>query len=326
MEASIPIWAKQAIFWLSFLYFPVALALVWAVLRQPRVRWFALLALVPLSVLAYARFVEPHRLVVAEHTVEVCGDGLPGTLTAAIVGDFHVGLYSNAPSLRRIVDRINRSDADFVLIPGDFTYHLPPARFSKAFAPLRDLEAPAYAVLGNHDVGIPGEDLSGSLAKVLEGHGVDVLYPGQAIFGKEGKFVRIVGFRDYWAYTRRSEPLGVYPDAEGMPIIFLQHNPDMIKEPGIGAYDLFVSGHTHGGQIYVPGLTCEWTFACDTLRYGYADTPVGKLFVTSGTGTTGLPMRFGVPPRIDLVTMQLNRCRIKTWDRPRINAPGKLTR
>jgi predicted MPP superfamily phosphohydrolase len=64
--------------------------------------------------------------------------------------------------------------------------------------------------------------------------------------------------------------------------------------------------------VLLPGLTCALTFACDTLRYGQAETPSGRLFVTSGIGMTGLPLRFGVPPRIDLLTLELSQCRPET--------------
>lgn len=314
MDPIVPVVFKQAIFWLSFLYFPAAGALLWWIFRQQQGRIAAAFLFVGLSVLAYARFVEPRLLLVASHDVEICGEGLPGTLRAAVVADFHLGIFPNAVSVERVVARLNREDPDLVLIPGDFTLHPKADDLDALFAGFGALNAPAYAVMGNHDVGLSGEDLSKPLTKVLRAHGVTVLNPGHAVFTAKGKYLRIVGQRDLWFSQETGMPLGPKARQQKLATIVLQHNPDTIKEPDAGTFDLMISGHTHGGQIFLPWVTCALTFACDTVRYGYKDSPAGKLFVTSGTGMTGLPMRLGVPPRIDMLNMTIDRCRVKVRD------------
>ena len=311
MDPSAPVAAKQMLYWLSYLYFPVAGALVWWMVRRGTHRILASFFLLGLTVLAYARFVEPRILLVKSHEVEICGNGLPGTVKAAVVADFHYGIFPNAMPLERIVSRLNRLTPDLVLIPGDFTYHLDEQKFDKTFASLGALDAPAYAVMGNHDVGFPGDDVTKPLTEALDAVGVAVLNPGDAVFSARGKFLRIAGMRDLWAVDFGGQDFGHELSRDNMATIYLQHNPDTAKRHDIGTFDLMVSGHTHGGQIYIPGLTCAVTFACDTLRYGYADSPAGKLFVTGGTGMVGLPLRFGMPPRIDVLNLKVNRCRVE---------------
>ena len=303
----LPTWIKSAIFWLTAVS-PLLLAgLVWGVVAD-RWRWVCAVAIPPVALGVYARHIEPRVLLVSEHAVEVCGGGLPGTLRAAVVSDFHYGIFGNAMPMDRIVRKLNGLDVDLVLIPGDFTLYPEAGALPRHLAALSDAEMPVYAAFGNHDVGIPGPDLTEPLTAALEGAGVTVLNPGEAVFEAEGKFLRVVGQRDLWDSQFRGLPLGVV-EPSPMATIVIQHNPDALLEEDLGPFDLLVSGHTHGGQINLPWITCAMTFACDTLRYGFADTPAGKLFVTSGTGMTGLPVRLGVPPKIDVLNLTLDRCR-----------------
>ena len=298
--------ANHGIFWLSFLLVPIALGLGWAVATRRR-RTLSGAALIVVALGLYARFVEPHRLLVARHAVSVCGGGLPGTITAAVVSDTHHGAFRNAVSMRRVVRRVNELRPDLVLMPGDFTYFPSREDISRDVAPLGEVRAPVFAVLGNHDVGLPGPDLTAPLTAALEEADVTVLHPGEAVFSARGTYLRIAGLRDLYEVEERGLPLGL-PERDGMATVLLQHNPDAMRMPGIGEVDLMVAGHTHGGQVYLPGITCALTFACDTLRYGLAELPPGPLFVTSGTGMTGLPIRFMVPPRIDILDITVERC------------------
>ena len=295
---------------ISFLFvltLPAAIALSWWLWRGRR-PWVAAAALVPTLLAVYAYHIEPRLLTVREHAVEVCGGGLPGTLRAGVVSDLHLGRFGNAMPADRIAARLSRLDLDLVLMPGDFTYHPEPEALPDLLAPFGALDVPLYAVLGNHDVGLPGPDYTEPLTEALEGAGVTVLYPGEAVFSTEGKYLRIAGLRDLYQVEQEDAALGLPEEASPMATVLLEHNPDAARRGGLGPYALMVAGHTHGGQVYIPGVTCALTFACDTLRYGYLDSPAGKLFVTSGTGMVGLPIRFAAPPRIDVLNLTITRC------------------
>jgi hypothetical protein len=90
----------------------------------------------------------------------------------------------------------------------------------------------------------------------------------------------------------------------------LAHNPGTIRElPPAARLDLLVAGHTHGGQIYIPWLTCALLRdACAVVRYGFAEVGPYRVFVTSGTGMVGLPLRFNAPPRIDVIDLSWRQC------------------
>ena len=305
-EPFTPVVMKTVIAGGFMLTLPVAGLLVFLLLRGWRPKLVAA-ALLPTLLALYAHHVEPRLLTVKSHVVEVCGGGLPGTLRAGVVSDTHLGIFGNAVPMDRIAARLSRLDLDLVLMPGDFTYHPDPGDLPDLFAPLGGLSMPIYAVMGNHDVGIPGPDYTDPLTDALDDLGVTVLYPGEAVFSAEGKYLRIAGLRDLYQVEKTPVPLGV-PGPSPMATILLEHNPDAAKRGDLGPYELMVAGHTHGGQVYIPGVTCALTFACDTLRTGYLDSPAGKLFVTQGTGMVGLPIRFMAPPRIDVLELTITRC------------------
>jgi predicted MPP superfamily phosphohydrolase len=96
----------------------------------------------------------------------------------------------------------------------------------------------------------------------------------------------------------------------GVPRLVLTHNPATIQElRSREAVDLLIAGHTHGGQINIPIITCAlMRDACRVTRYGFAEMERGLVFVTSGTGMVGLPMRFNAAPRIDVINLSWRAC------------------
>lgn len=301
-------YAKLAIFYASFLYFPAAayLALKIATRRGAK-RALAALALAPLTLFAYARFVEPRLLLTVEHDASLsrCFPEA-GSARLAVFSDAHEGIFANALPMSRITDRVNAARPDAVFIAGDFVYFLAPGRYEKTFKALQAIEAPVYAVLGNHDVGLPGPDVGAPLTAALTAQGVRLLDNALEPVSLNGAGAEIVGLSELWAKGQNRTLLERRGD---IPRIVLTHNPSTIFElRPREAVDLLVAGHTHGGQINIPLITCALTSACHVTRYGFADTERGLVFVTSGTGMVGLPMRFNAAPRIDVIDLSWRAC------------------
>ena len=307
MDIGLLEYLKVAIYWASYLYFPVAALLGWAIWRRRGVmRVVAALTLAPLTVLAYARFVEPRILVTREHEIALSRCmASEGAARIAVFSDAHIGVFGNAMPLARIARAVNAADADVVMIAGDFTYWLAPEKFSEAFAALEDIEAPVYAVMGNHDVGLPGPDVGASLSETLAGVGVNVLDDRVAAIA--GGALEIVGLSDLWAEDQK---LALLENRGAVPRLVLTHNPATIRTllPR-QSVDLMVAGHTHGGQINLPVITCAFFPAiCRLTLGGYKETERGPVFVTTGTGMVGLPMRFNAAPRIDVLNIEWRAC------------------
>jgi hypothetical protein len=300
---------KLAIYWASYLYFPAAVLLLWLIVkRRGRLRMMSGLVLVPLTLLAYARFVEPRILITREHDIALARCmAEAGSMRLAVFSDTHQGVFGNAMPLARIARAVNATAPDFVLIAGDFTYWLKPARFADSFAALGDITAPVYAVMGNHDVGLPGNDVSAPLRQSLDGLGVVTLDNSIAALEANGAAVEIAGLSDLWA---EDQDYALLEERGGRPRLVLTHNPETIRQLAPPqSVDLMVSGHTHGGQINLPVITCAFLpRMCRLTLAGYKDTERGPVFVTTGTGMVALPMRFNAPPAIDVLNLSYKAC------------------
>src|SRR4051794_38533028 len=119
----------------------------------------------------------------------------------------------------------------------------------------------------------------------------------------------ICGVADLWE-SRPDYELALGGLPADMPRLLLSHNPDVAEEPrfvrsGLRV-DLMVSGHTHGGQIWVPGLGTPMVPSRYGQKYvqGWVEGPVCPVFVCRGVGMSGLPVRFGVPPEIAVLELQ----------------------
>jgi uncharacterized protein len=299
---------KLAIYYASYLYFIAAPLALWLVVRRrgrARYAWAGFAIVVTL--LAYGRFVEPRILLTAEHEVALnrCFER-PGAVRIAVFSDTHNGLFGNAMPIERIAAAVNAAGPDIVLVPGDYIYFLHPGRFDETFAAFADIKAPIFAVFGNHDLGLPGPDLSAPLSEALPALGVRLIDNQPLNLSDSGFAIELVGLSEQWAGRQK---LSLLESSAPRPRLVLTHNPETLHDfrPGMHA-DLLVGGHTHGGQIQLPILTCLVTGVCGDNAYGLRDETDVQVFTTSGTGMVGLPMRFRVPPRVDVLNVAWHGC------------------
>ena len=300
---------KLAIFYASYLYFPAAIYLGWRLSKRGGTRKIAsAFALAVLSTLAYARFIEPRILLSVKHqaTIQRCFPE-SGRARLAVFSDMHEGLFPNAVPIERIARRVNEAKPDAAFIAGDFVYFLDPKRETETFAALRSIKAPVFAVLGNHDIGLPGPDVGDSLSAALQTDGVAMLDDKITTVTLAGAEVEIVGLSELWA---KNQNRGLLEKRGEKPRLVLTHNPSTILElRPREAVDFMIAGHTHGGQINIPGLSCFiLPSMCRVTLYGFSQEERGLVFVTSGTGMVGLPMRFNRAPRIDLIDLSWRAC------------------
>lgn len=300
---------KLAIFYAGYLIFPAAILLILLIASgRAATKLVSAAALLILSVLAYARFVEPRQLLTKEHaaTLSRCF-AESGKLRLALFSDMHEGLFDNAVSIERITARVNAARPDAAFIAGDFVYFLDPARHVATFAALSSIEAPVFAVFGNHDIGLPGPDVSAPLQAALESAGVTLLDDAITTAKFGGAEIEVVGLSELWA---KNQNRALLENRGARPRLVLTHNPSTILElRPREAVDLLLAGHTHGGQINIPVLNCMILKSmCRVALYGFSQEERGLVFVTSGTGMVGLPMRFNAAPRIDVINLSWRAC------------------
>lgn len=284
--------------------------------RQPSSRqWPRVVLLISLVgcalALAWGFWWEPQRLVVTRAELKLPGwpRELSG-LKVALLADLHVGSpFWDLQALARLVERTNAEKPDLVLLAGDYQINdVPGGVFVEAEAiaqGLAPLRAPlgVFAVLGNHDWWNNGE----RTRRAFEAQGIIVLEESSRRVERSGAAFFVVGLADQ--LTRPSNPAAALaaPPA-GAPTLLLVHEPDVFETfPRLGlAPTLTLAGHTHGGQVWLPLLGRRVVPSEFGERYarGHVVEDGRHLFVTSGVGTSVLPVRFLVPPEIALLTLR----------------------
>lgn len=267
---------------------------------------FAAIVLFIAGAVFWGFLIEPGRLVVHEQSIQI--DNWPHELDGlriAVLADIHADdWFIDDKKLRKIVERTNQLQPELIVILGDYmssngyvTRRVEPEHFG---AILKDLHAPlgVYSVLGNHDWWYSGSKVRSG----LEQNGIQVLENEVIHFDARGTSLWLVGLADLW--TRRQEianTIAMVP--EGKPVIALTHNPDIFpKLPE--RVSLLLAGHTHGGQVRFPiiGSVIE-SSDYDRFAMGHVFENNHHLFVSTGIGTSIMPVRFAVPPEIVLLTI-----------------------
>jgi predicted MPP superfamily phosphohydrolase len=264
-----------------------------------------------IGLLAFWGFlIEPNRLVTRQQAIHLQNwpPALNG-LRVAVISDIHADdWFVDNRKLRSIVERTNQLQPELIVILGDYmvgggwvTHKVEPEVFAGV---LKDLRAPlgVYSVLGNHDWWYNGA----KVRLALEQNGIKVLEDEVVQINARGTSLSLIGLSDLW--TRRpkvEETTSTVP--EGQPIIALTHNPDIFPRLP-QRVQLLLAGHTHGGQVRFPliGGVAHVSRFGERYTRGHLFENNHDLFVTTGIGTSIIPVRFGVPPEIVLLTLQSN--------------------
>jgi predicted MPP superfamily phosphohydrolase len=270
-----------------------------------RIRAFILALMLALGL--WSLWLEPAGLRVQAVDVPVAWP-YPRPLRVALVSDLHVGApYHGIRRLPSTVDRINATNPDLICIAGDLvTLGVLGGHFTSPEAIARELKrlrAPAgvFAVLGNHDRLFNAPRVRAA----LEAAGIRVLEDTASLVSTPSGPVWIAGLTDYWTGPHDvGRTLAAVSDSV-TPVLLLTHNPDIF--PRIPSrVMLTLAGHTHGGQVRLPLIGSPIVPSAYGQRYvrGLVVEGDRRLFVSTGIGTSDLPVRFGVPPTIFVLTLR----------------------
>jgi predicted MPP superfamily phosphohydrolase len=266
----------------------------------------AVIAVSAIALLAWALVLEPRSLTVREHALQLprWPQACAG-IRVAVVADLHAGApFVGLDKIDRIVERVAAAHPDLVLLAGDYVIQeiaggtiVAPEQIAEH---LRPLKSPVYAVLGNHDWWLGGSRVRAA----LEAAGIPVLVNTHAEIKAGGCRFWLAGIDDDWAGHPdiAGAMAGIPPDE---PIVVLTHNPDLFPKIPKSVV-LTIAGHTHGGQVCLPfiGRPVVPSLYGQRFAAGHIIEDGKHLFVSTGIGTSIIPVRFRVPPEISLLELQ----------------------
>lgn len=247
---------------------------------------------VVLCFIGYCVFIEPRKLCVKQ--VELQAE-VPVEMTLLHFTDTHFTPCFLKHMGNRLLQEIAFIQPDLILFSGDLIDHYEcyPQIKEPLIKVLKKMHAVygKYAVYGNHDIGGGAKEVYADIMKeggfhLLCNQVEELPKLGTAIFGMDDC---VAGYEDITIVERSLQPFQ----------ILIAHEPDTCEKMKLDTIDLMISGHTHGGQVALPILKTKiLPKGGRKYRKGIYQLPHTILSVSSGIGTTKLPMRFSNIPEL----------------------------
>jgi len=245
---------------------------------------------------AHGYFWERHALTLVAAELPV--SGLPPALDGLRLGlitDLHLSTTVPEADVVGAIDRVLAAQPDLLVLGGDYVSYADTRYMTPVAELLARTTAPhgVFAIMGNHD---DARDMPAA----LERQHIEVLRDARTAVRIRGETLHLAGL-DFW--TRKPADIArVLAGADG-PVLLLAHDPRRIVEGAALDVGAVISGHTHGGQIVLPGIG-----ALAARKFPIAGGLLTKdnttLFVSRGVGTVLLPVRVNCPPEVAVLTLR----------------------
>jgi predicted MPP superfamily phosphohydrolase len=230
--------------------------------------------------------------------------GLPAAfdgLRILHLSDIHAdGIAGEAEELCRLLATIQ---ADICFITGDYRFethssHRETIRIMEKILAAIDVPMGNWGILGNHDY-------IESVAP-LETAGLSMLLNEAVILERDGARIWLAGVDDDHLYHCADLGKALLKVPPEDTVILLSHTPELYKKAALDKVDLFLCGHTHGGQICLPGGIPVMTNASCANRFCGGRWKYLNMhgYTSFGTGSSGVPVRFNCPPDVTIHTLR----------------------
>jgi len=215
------------------------------------------------------------------------------------LSDLHIDL---APALApRICDLVRKTPHDAAVVTGDYRNKTdgdygPCMRTMESIT--RTLSPNRWGILGNHDCI--------EMVPSLEAAGLPILLNAHAHIDRDGARLWIAGIDDPHFYKTHDLARARGPAPAGACVILLSHSPETYPEASTAGFDLQLSGHTHGGQLCLPGghpVVVPCKVPKPFIRGPWQVGPL-QGYTSPGTGSCAVPARWNCPPEITLHTLR----------------------
>lgn len=290
-------------------------------LCRKRLVIYAVLSLILLFFGLWAFWYEPSSLIVKNYHLKVKNwNPAHNNLKIAAISDIHGGSnFITEEKIRRVVEKTNEQNPDLIVLLGDFVseqtfnrdeLRMPAATIADNLSGFK-AKYGVFAVLGNHDFRYNLPKVRTELARV----GIQVLDGETAVINHNNQNLIILGLAEvlkiaeWYSYANEAKNAVKKTNVEGS-VLALVHNPDaiaLITGDFLASENLrlVIAGHTHGGQVRLPLIGSIMVPSSYGQKYalGHVVENGVDMFVTTGIGTSILPVRFGVPPEISILTV-----------------------
>lgn len=212
--------------------------------------------------------------------------------------DLHVDM--DAANLQAVIDQIKPLDYDLCVLTGDYrqrTWGSIDAAMAGMERLRHAIRGEAIAVLGNHD--------SIRMVPGLEDMGYHLLLNEHTRLERQGESIYIAGVDDAHFYKAHNLQKAGDDIPDNATTILLSHTPEIWREAAHAGYDIFLCGHTHGGQICLPGgIPVTLDSNCPrALGRGYWQREGMQGYTSPGSGTSVVNVRLNCPPEVTLHTL-----------------------
>jgi predicted MPP superfamily phosphohydrolase len=235
--------------------------------------------------------------------LEIPVKGLVEEVRAMHLSDIHIGHFRGKDFLQKIVDKTNKQNPDVIFLTGDL-FDGKIKIHEEIIEPLTRLKAPLFFVEGNHDGYSGVAKIKAMLKKnkihvlaneLVQWNGLQIVGLNHMLADHNSVNIHADGVR-----ATIKSVLQILPIVKDQPSILLHHSPDGIQYASEKGIDLYLSGHTHAGQLFPINYISEWLFVYNRGLHNYNGT---RIFVSQGAGTFGPPMRVATKSEITLVKL-----------------------
>ena len=211
------------------------------------------------------------------------------------LSDLHADL--SQPAMRRVAELVSDLSYDICVITGDFRGATcgPFAESLKSTAQIVErLKAPIYGVLGNHDTIL--------MVPELEAMGVTMLLNESIAIERAGESIYVTGVDDAHFYRMENLETPSHSIPKGAFSVLISHTPEIYRQAAEARFHLLLAGHTHGGQICLPGGVAITLDSVLPRSKGAGRWQHGDLagYTSVGAGCSIVPVRFNCRPEITL--------------------------
>jgi len=232
------------------------------------------------------------------HRRDMAVPGLPPAFAGLRIlhlSDLHLDMNADFPGV--LSERVRGLEYDFCVITGDFRFltHGPIDAAMDAMARIREhLRGPVYGILGNHD--------SIRMVPRLEGMGIHMLMNESLEIRRGGDAIHLAGVDDPHYYRVDNLERACRGIPAGAVSLLLAHTPEIYRQAAHAGFHVMFCGHTHGGQIRLPGglpvitnARCPRRFCAGYWRHGQLQG-----YTSLGTGSSVVDVRLNCPPEVVL--------------------------